>query len=147
MFAIVTGVVFSRHFSRHRIIPASAPRMAAEQTFQSKPGALQRAVFPQRLECILAACGRESARRRRQRRDEPLIYPNEQDEQPSQQVRGLTYRMQRFHGFFGVCFASFGTPSLSATARRKSKGRLCRDRQPKAEAALSAGDKPLEAVA
>ena len=135
------------NYLRHRIITASAQRMAAEQTFQGKPGTLERTVFPQCLDGILAASGCETARRRRQRRDEPLVDPNEQDEQPSQQVRGLTYWRQRFHGFFAVCFAFSGTPSQSEQARRKSKGRLCRVRHRVAEAVLSASDRPRATAA
>ena len=121
--------------------------MAAEQAFQGKPGTLERTVFPQCLDGILAASGCETARRRRQRRDEPLVDPNEQDEQPSQQVARLTYWGQRFHGFFAVCFAFSGTPSRSARPRRKSREKLCRARHRVAGAVLSASDKPLATAA
>ena len=67
--------------SGHRIIPAASPRMAPEQPSQGEPRTFQRAVLPQSLDGILAACGREAARGRRQRRDEALVKADRQDEQ------------------------------------------------------------------
>lgn len=60
--------------------------MAAQQASDSQPQALHWPVLPQRLYCILAARGRESARGRREWRDKPLIEADGQDEQLRQEL-------------------------------------------------------------
>ena len=132
--------------SWHGVVSAAAPGVTAKQALHGKPQPFQRSVLPQSLYRILAARGREAARWRRQGRNEALVYPDKQDEQPGHHVRRFTYWGQCFHGCEGVCFASSGTPFRWVAVRRTSKGKRCRARSRPAQGVPSAAGMPRAAA-
>ena len=64
-----------KDYSRHRIIPAPAPGMAAKQSAHSKIQPLERPVLAERLQSILRTGRSESAGGRLEWRDAQLIEP------------------------------------------------------------------------
>ena len=73
--------ILKSRWSRHRVISAPSPRMAAKNAPHGKPKALKRPVLTDGLNGILRARRRETAGWRRQRRDEALIKAYGRNEQ------------------------------------------------------------------
>ena len=82
--------------SRHRIVAASAPRIAPKNAPHSEGEALYRAMFHYCLPCIFRACGHETARGRGVWRYETLIEQYRTCQQP---YKGFGYDMYDFHVF------------------------------------------------
>ena len=55
--------------------------MTAEDALDAQPAALENTVFEDGFDHVLAACGREAAGRRRQRRNEDAVKIHRQEEQ------------------------------------------------------------------
>ena len=72
--------------SRHRVITASAPGMAASYALNGKPSAFERAVFGDSFHCILAASGCVATARRKERRNALSVELYEQYEQCGEQM-------------------------------------------------------------
>ena len=72
--------------SRHRIVSASAPGMAANYALNGKPCAFERAVFGDSFHCILAASGCVATARRKERRNALSVELYEQYEQCGEQM-------------------------------------------------------------
>lgn len=68
--------------SWHGVVARAAPWMAAAYPPDGKPQTLYRTVPAYSLDGILAACGREPARVRQQRRQTPLVNPYREYERP-----------------------------------------------------------------
>lgn len=82
--------------SRHRIVAASAPRIAPQNAPHGKGKPLYRAMLHNRLLCIFRACGHKSARGRGVWRYETLIEHYRTCQQP---YKGFGYGMYDFHVF------------------------------------------------
>ena len=82
--------------SRHRIVAASAPRIAPKNAPHGEGKPLYRAMFHYCLPCIFRACGDETARGRGVWRYETLIEQYRTCQQP---YKGFGYDMYDFHVF------------------------------------------------
>ena len=69
-----------RRALRNRVVSASAPWMAAEQSAGSKVETFERAMLPECLQGILGACRRKAAGWRFERRDADLIETYQENE-------------------------------------------------------------------
>ena len=69
-----------RRALRNRVVSASAPWMAAEQSAGSKVETFERAMLPECLQSILGACRRKAAGWRFERRDADLIETYQENE-------------------------------------------------------------------
>ncbi len=81
---------------RHRIVSAAAPRVASQQTANGKIQSLYRTILAQRFHGILAARRHKPARRRQQRRNAQLVYPDRQHQQSSKHISNLSPHRSRF---------------------------------------------------
>ena len=84
--------------SRHGVISAAPPRVAAQQPPQGKPGAFERAVAAQCFQRILAACGRETAGGWCEGRDAVAVEEDGKREPPCHHAAQSTWLVRRFHG-------------------------------------------------
>ena len=64
-----------------RVVPTGVPRMAAADSFGRSPHAADRAVFLDRLNCVLTASRSESTTRSNQRADSDLVNSDELDQE------------------------------------------------------------------
>ena len=76
--------IFNFQFSRHRIIPASSPRIARHHPFDGQPSAFEGTVFLQGFEAVVGAGGGVAARFAEPGRQGDLVEPDEQDQQLSE---------------------------------------------------------------
>ena len=76
--------IFNFQFSRHRIIPASSPRVARHYPFDGQPSAFEGPVFLQGFKAVVGACGGIAAAFAEPGRQGDLVKPDEQDQQFSE---------------------------------------------------------------
>ena len=100
-----------KDYSRHRIIPAPAPGMAAQQSAHSKIQSLERPVLAESLQSILRTGRSESAGGRLEWRDAQLIEPYQKYER-----RNSHLPQGRFELPFPVhfCLATFDSTAPTA---------------------------------
>ncbi len=72
-------------WSGNWIVAAGMPWVATRDPFDGEPGAAERSVARERLECELRATGMEATRRRQSRRDETLVSTHHQSKGAGQQ--------------------------------------------------------------
>ena len=65
--------------SGNRIVTVPSPRVARQDTLYRQIASFKNAVFPERFQPVLGAGGRIAAFGAEQRRDQPLIYFNQED--------------------------------------------------------------------